>query len=298
MRPCRATRVRINALRRSRDRLTDKKLIDHMYIALATASQQLRLVRVSINWGLPPADQKMPPGGQPLNPTMHAKYLAISSWMPCGPSTSPTDVAMTQLSHIELLPSVIDTGGNQLAPIKVVIVRSYLPTANSPYSEHQSIIDMWDLVYEPVPALHPAFEQIGGRRNSTAGTPDKVSMAGFSSYRLSITDKSKDLNKLKKSDPITVEKIVIGIQPIQFGKAICFLYSDGSIEYRDRITMQETYNEQTLDKIMILNQAGYTFNEPAPCMARATFVLVIFANTPCRFTNGAISEQLFHRSGA
>lgn len=79
------------------------------------------------------------------------------------------------------------------------------------------------------------------------------------------TDEAKELNKLSKSDPIVVDKIVIGIQPIQFGKAICVLYSDGSIEYRDRLTMQEIYNETNLDKIMVLNQAGYVFTDPAPC---------------------------------
>lgn len=79
------------------------------------------------------------------------------------------------------------------------------------------------------------------------------------------TDNAKDLNKLKKSEPIVVDKIVIGIQSIQFGKAICILYSDGSIEFRDRLTMQETYNEPSLDRVMVLNQAGYTFADPAPC---------------------------------
>lgn len=150
---------------------------DFLYIALATASKQLRLVRVSINWGLPPADQKLPPGGHPLSPTMHAKYLVTSSWMPTGPSITPTDSSMTQLSHVEILPSQVETmgQGQRWAPIKVLVVRSYVPTPNSPYQEPQSIIDTWELTEQSKPTLHPAFEQMGTRRDASPGPPDSVS---------------------------------------------------------------------------------------------------------------------------
>lgn len=52
---------------------------------------------------------------------------------------------------------------------------------------------------------------------------------------------------------------------MQFGKIVCMAFSDGTIEYRDRFTMQETYNETNLDRVMTLNQVGFTFAEELPC---------------------------------
>lgn len=73
------------------------------------------------------------------------------------------------------------------------------------------------------------------------------------------------MNLLKKLDPIVANKIVVGIQSIQFGKVVCFLYSDGTIDYRDRFTMEEVYNELNLDRVMTLNQVGFTFANPSAC---------------------------------
>ncbi|EGY18438.1 mediator of RNA polymerase II transcription subunit 16 [Verticillium dahliae VdLs.17] len=211
---------------------------NHMYVALATASRQLRLVR-------------------PLNPTMTAKHLAISSWMPNGQSGNPIDASMTQISHIELLPSQLDNTGHNWVPMSVLVVRSYLPTTNSPFQEMQSVIDRWEVGHEPSPALHPAFEQMGSRRNSSAGGNDK------------------DPNRLKRLDPVFINKVIVGMQTIHFGKAVCIAFSDGSVEYRDRFTMQETYNELSLDRVMTLNQVGFTFSEGTPCLQ------VAFSPTNC-----------------
>ncbi|KAM0626137.1 hypothetical protein ACHAPW_008456 [Verticillium nonalfalfae] len=230
---------------------------NHMYVALATASRQLRLVRVSISWGPPQPDNKLPPSGQPLNPTMTAKHLAISSWMPNGQSGNPIDASMTQISHIELLPSQLDNTGQNWVPMNVLVVRSYLPTTDSPFQEMQSVIDRWEVGHEPSPALHPAFEQMGSRRNSSAGGNDK------------------DPNRLKRLDPVFINKVIVGMQTIHFGKAVCIAFSDGSVEYRDRFTMQETYNELSLDRVMTLNQVGFTFAEGTPCLQ------VAFSPTNC-----------------
>jgi mediator of RNA polymerase II transcription subunit 16 len=48
---------------------------------------------------------------------------------------------------------------------------------------------------------------------------------------------------------------------------VCIAYADGTVEYRDRITMEETYNEITLDRVTTLNQVGFTFAEETPCEA-------------------------------
>ncbi|KAL2756219.1 hypothetical protein ACRALDRAFT_1042669 [Sodiomyces alcalophilus JCM 7366] len=249
------TTMELESVSSSADLITHASLHsdrNQIFIALSTSSKQLRLLRVTISWGIPQPDGKVPPGAQPLNPTMHAKHLAISTWMPGLSGVTPSDPYMTELSHIELLPSQLDNPGQPWAPINILIARTYLPTLNSPYQETQTIIDRWELSHEPPPPLHPAFEQMGSRTNNDNAPADK------------------DPNCLKKLDPIIINnKVLIGMQTIQFGKVICLAFSDGSIEYRDRFTMQETYNENNLDRVMTLHQVGFTFAEESPCVQAA-----------------------------
>lgn len=45
---------------------------------------------------------------------------------------------------------------------------------------------------------------------------------------------------------------------LSFGKIICFTYTDGSIEYRDRFTLEELYTEVKLDRMNSILEAGFT----------------------------------------
>ncbi|KAM0322887.1 hypothetical protein ACHAQA_009229 [Verticillium albo-atrum] len=200
-------------------------------------------------------------------------------WVPNGQSMNPTDSSMTQISHIELLPSQLDNSGQNWVPINILVVRSYLPTPNAPFQETQSVIDRWEVSHEPSSALHPAFEQMGSRRNSSAGANDK------------------DPNRLKRLDPVTIGKVVIGMQTIHFGKVVCIAFSDGSIEYRDRFTMQETYNELSLERVMTLNQIGFTFAEGSPSFTRDWInELVRMLKVPVDYSEEAHHEALVRNS--
>ncbi|KAI8264906.1 hypothetical protein K4K56_005253 [Colletotrichum sp. SAR 10_98] len=190
---------------------------------------------------------------QPLNPTMQEKHVAISSWLPSGSSTSPIDSAMTQLTHLEILPSTMDLTGQGWAPLVILAVRTYLPTPNTPYQETQSIIDKWEVINDQPQSLHPAFEQLGNRRNSTGSAPTP-----------------KPTSRLKKYDPVVINKAIIGVHSLQYGRVVCLAFSDGSVEYRDRFTLQEIYNEMNLERIMSLNQVGFTFQDDSPLLAGLT----------------------------
>ncbi|TDZ10285.1 Mediator of RNA polymerase II transcription subunit 16 [Colletotrichum sidae] len=230
---------------------SDKNLL---WVVLATASRQLKVVRVQIKWGLPQSnsDNRPPPGSQSLNPSLQEKHVSISSWAPNGPTTSPLDSAMTQLTHLEILPSTMDPSGQAWAPLAILAVRTYLPTPNTPYQEPQSIVDKWEVVNDQAQNLHPAFEQLGSRRNSTSTGSAPAPMS-----------------HLKKCDSVAINKIIVGVHPLQFGKVICLVFSDGSSEYRDRFTLQEIYNETNLDRIMTLNQVGFTFQDDSHCLQAA-----------------------------
>lgn len=57
----------------------------------------------------------------------------------------------------------------------------------------------------------------------------------------------------------------MGIQTITQGKVVCIFFADGTMEYRDRLTMEEIYNEPARDRIMSLHQVGFSFTDPTPC---------------------------------
>ncbi len=149
-------------------------LPDTLLIALATASKQLRVVRVGIQWGLPQVDKQVPPGSVPLRPSLRESHVAVTNWVQYGPGVSAIDVSMAQLSHVEILPSA-PAGHSQpmsMVPPLVVTVRSYVPQDPSSYhQESQSIIDRWEVVSDQTQSLHPAFVQLGSKNGNAPATP-------------------------------------------------------------------------------------------------------------------------------
>jgi mediator of RNA polymerase II transcription subunit 16 len=234
---------------------------------------QLRTVRALIEWGQPKVD-KAQPAALPLNPTVRTKHLAGTSWVPTALSdpmnASHSEASMVQLSHLEFLPTIADTHGNPI-PATIVAVRSSLPSLTSHYNQDvYSTIDRWEL-QEPHQRVHPAFEQLSSRRNSTGVNP-QVKVVFGSQY---LSNATQPVVYLKKLESITVNKVVVAIEPMNHGKVIVFAYSDSSIEYRDRINMMETFNDGNLDRVWHLAQIGFSYTEDEPCMLHTLpFILV------------------------
>lgn len=70
---------------------------------------------------------------------------------------------------------------------------------------------------------------------------------------------------LKKVESFTVNKIAIALELMNHGKVLFFAYSDGSVEYRDRMDMSETFNDGNLDRVWHLSQIGFTYPEDEQC---------------------------------
>ena len=144
-----------------------------MLIAFATTSKQLRTVRAVIDWGAPkPPDNKTHPLNVHLNPSMRTRHLAVTSWLPDFPGENASDIdqTMVQLSHLEVLPPTADSNTRPPVPPTIIAIRSYLPTPASYNQEVRTTIDKWE-VREKQQNIHPAFEQLGSRRNSVGSQP-------------------------------------------------------------------------------------------------------------------------------
>ncbi|KAF7546627.1 hypothetical protein G7Z17_g8306 [Cylindrodendrum hubeiense] len=216
-----------------------------LILALATTSKQLSLVKIDIHWGGPSqTDKSNTQQTKNLNPSLDEKHLATTSWLQGGASDASHDAYMAELSHLEILPSLIDNTGKSTAPPIVVAIRSRAPSDGS-YQTAQSILDRWEAV-EQRQNLHPAFEQLGNRRNS-------------------ISSEVPNGMQLRKIDPIIINKVVIGFHSINFGKVLVLAFADGSVEYRDRFTFDELYTTEDTTKVMNLRQVGWTFMDEGPC---------------------------------
>lgn len=256
------TALELESITSSDDLITHASLCSDrnaLLIALATASKQLRVVRVAIHWGLPPADPKsLPPGSFTLRPSLKEIHVAVTSWLQHGPGQSALDTSTAQLSHIEVLPSTVEPGTQTSTPPVILTVRSHVPLEGSTYhQEAQSIIDRWEVLGDQQQPLHPAFEQLGSKNGAAASAPAT--------------------NRLRKLEPIVVPKIIVAITPMQLGKVVCFSFSDGTVQYRDRSTMNEIYHEENTNTIMSPHQAGFQFTNDAPCLQAA------FSPTNCSF---------------
>lgn len=144
-----------------------------MWVALATSSKQLHLVQCQLNWGLSQETMKgAVPAGQQLNPSFTAKHVAITSWLSSNTSESPSEHLATHISVLEFVPGTFDQLTKTWHWPYILTVRSFVPTAETPYSqEAQSIIDRWEVTSDQPQNLHPAFENLGSRRNSTGNAP-------------------------------------------------------------------------------------------------------------------------------
>jgi mediator of RNA polymerase II transcription subunit 16 len=164
---------------------------------------------------------------------------------------------MAELSHLHVLPSIMDNTGKSIVPPTIVAIRTRSPTPGS-YQVAQTIIDRWEAVSSPQQNLHQAFEQLGNRENKTTDPTDQTAPT-----------------KLRKLEPITLNKMVINFQSTQFGKVLVLTMADGTVEYRDRYTFEEMYTTEDFDKVMNLRQVGWAFDGEGPCQQ------VAFSPTQC-----------------
>ena len=147
-----------------------------MFVVVTTASKQVRVVQGVINWNIPKQEnQGMPNASFQFGPpTLLQRHVALTSWLQAAVDNSHLEASMTKVSHLEWLPGIAVLATKSYSNPVVLTVRSFIPEPNSPYNQElQSIIDRWELLMEQKESLHPAFEQLGSRRNST-GTPQPV----------------------------------------------------------------------------------------------------------------------------
>lgn len=78
---------------------------------------------------------------------------------------------------------------------------------------------------------------------------------------------------------------------MNIGKVVFFAYSDGSVEYRDRATMAEIFNDHDLNKVWHLSQIGFAYSDDDPCTYLRPF-LPYGALISSRLAGGVVAHLL------
>jgi mediator of RNA polymerase II transcription subunit 16 len=207
---------------------------------------------VAIAWGNKPVDKNQP--STTVNPSIIVRHIAVTNWMDTGSNegseTFSYAPSMVQLSHLSILSPSPEGPGGHPTPPTILIVRSHLPNTPSQYNQDtHSIIDRWEIV-ESAQSVHPAFEQLNSRRNSQVSQPGTTI-------------------SLRKTEGFDLDKVVIWLESIAFDRILCFAYSDGSFEYRQRSSMAELYTQGNQDRFTHLSQVGFTYADDEPCLQAA-----------------------------
>ncbi|CAK7265909.1 Mediator of RNA polymerase II transcription subunit 16 [Sporothrix epigloea] len=226
-----------------------------LLVALVTASRKLKVLRAAIGWNPTQAEKQASHQIQQLNPILQQKSAAVTTLLQRNDGETQLDISSALASHVKILPSALLAGTNQWTPPLVIVVRDYLPTADTANvsPEPQSIINRWELLVEtPLQSIHPAFEQLGFKPNEA-----------------NIKQANQGVSRLHKLPTITINKLIVSVQTTQHGRVICFFFSDGTQQCRDRFTFEEIYDESNPARISSLQHAGFQFVDPKPCLSVA-----------------------------
>lgn len=211
--------------------------------------KQLHVARVQIRWGNKQSDKPINANQIQVTPQMGVKHVAVTNWMDTagGQDASQLHSSMVALSSLIVLPPAPDGPSKQADLPVIMTVRHQMPSTTSQFNQDVfSIIDRWE-VRDALPVVHPAFEAISTRRNSTATQAPRKMF-------------------LNKIDGMSVNKIVLSIESVGFDRTLVFGYSDGSIEYRNRWSLAELYAEGGFDQFSHLSQIGFAPDEDEPCV--------------------------------
>lgn len=76
---------------------------------------------------------------------------------------------------------------------------------------------------------------------------------------------AQEVTALVRLQDIRVENVAIDVQQINLNTTVAVVYSDGSVDLRDRVTMQHLTPDEGNDKVTSLAQVGFSFQAADTC---------------------------------
>ncbi|KAL9604464.1 MAG: hypothetical protein Q9219_000429 [cf. Caloplaca sp. 3 TL-2023] len=217
-----------------------------LLVATHSISKCIRVYRVEINW----SKQEFI-----IN---HFKTIAD-----CSPASDDGDVDVladnsqyseAQLYNLELIAPLPDVQGKEaLAPLLLAFFSnpSYSDDNLQMGSNPSTSIARWELISSK-PMLHPNFLQLASKRSGASSPKDLQSEVG-----------------LRRLAGIRVDRIILAVQQLNLGTTLVFCLDDGSIEFRNRTTLNPLPQDDTPAQASSIAQVGLKFPDSNPCLHAA-----------------------------
>lgn len=230
-------------------------------MAVYDIKRRLHLYRMEIAWQIP-HDKHNQNAGHFDKPSLQVSLIAIEK--KCGPVimiTSEVDnnadtkgTAPAQLTHLSFLPVTPDQSDGSLPTIQAIYCRppnlvsvDHLQAQETPHS----VIVKWEVHQLQQNQLHPSLDQVTSKKKGTGSVP------------------ARTIFQLKRTTDFLMHAVVLSCVPIWYHMLLAFHYSDGTIEFRKRSTMEVLVNDGNTDTVTSLLQSGYAFPNGEPSLHMA-----------------------------
>lgn len=223
--------------------------------------RRLQLYRIEFAWQVPQEKQSQN-AGHFDKPGIQVSLVAIEE--NCGPlhmingdidgGAEMKGIAPAQLTHLSFLPVTPDQSDGSLPTIQAIYCRP--PNLISmdhmqPQETPHSVIVKWEVQQLQQNQLHPSLDQVTSKKKAIG----------------SVT--ARTVFKLSRVADYPLHTVVLSCIPVWYHMLFAFHYSDGTIEFRKRSTMEILHNDGNTDTVTSLFQAGFAIPHGEPSLHMA-----------------------------
>jgi mediator of RNA polymerase II transcription subunit 16 len=230
-----------------------------LLLAAYDVSGRLHLYKIEPKW-----DVKIPKAGQPpkhiekpeliVSEICTEEICCPTGAMPTGNlDTAPSSNIMlsAQLTHLNFLPKTPEQDDGTLPTVQAIFCT---PAAVQPFAQTQphqeacSIIVRWEVQRTQQNQLHSSLDLVTSKKKSVSSVAPREELS------------------LKRLPDLLLHSVVLTFQPFWYNMLLAYCYSDGTIEFRKRSTMEILGPDENNETLTSIFQAGFSFPQLEPSL--------------------------------
>ncbi|KAL6704016.1 Mediator of RNA polymerase II transcription subunit 16 [Coniothyrium glycines] len=232
-----------------------------LLLAAYDTQRRIYLYRVETVWNVP-QEKRNPSSGPFERPTLQVSLLAIEdncdpvdiSNNDLGNSTESRGAAAAQLTHLNFLPVTPEQNDGSIPTIQAIFCKppnlasfDQLGSQDLPHS----IIVRWEVHQTQQSQVHSSLDQVTSKKKSVSSVS------------------ARNVFTLKRQNDYALHTTVLHFQSLWYNMLLSFTYSDGTIEFRKRSTMESIVPDGNTESVTSLLCAGYVFPLAEPSLSIA-----------------------------
>ena len=216
-------------------------------------SRRLHLYRIEAVWNIPQAPGQPPPK---VYEKPDLQVVEIATDDNCHPTMIdsnglPDDAGSkipvsAQLTHLDFMPSTPEEGDGSVPTVQAIFVTPpNTIMTNQAHSQQSpsSIIAKWEVDQGEQNLFHGSLEKVTSKKKSAGSLP------------------ARTIWQLRRqADTVTnMNQVVTSFIPLWYNMMLAFCYSDGSVEFKKRKTLENIIPDFNTEVVTSMPQAGFTF---------------------------------------